>query len=169
MRFRFLMIGFLCLSILSLTEISVGARVITQGAYAQVLCKWLFRDGVRMAGDGTDMKASVLALATLGIEAQESWQADQPISDSDIAVIVKSVIMSTRSRHISCTPERGVDLVAATSIELGLSGRDVYLMAFPIMGWTWSPFVPRSGGTVRGGTIPTIEEATDEDVTSNSQ
>jgi hypothetical protein len=159
MNRRILLICVVGLTLLTWVGTARGVDRVTHGAYASVLCKWMYREGAKQVGDGTDVPQSMKALSSVGIEPKaSSWGAEWPMSDADIANVLKGMIKVTKAIKIPITPERGVDLVAATSIELGLSGRDVYLMALPMMGWTWSPYMPRGGKPPVGGPLPSVEE-----------
>jgi len=168
MRRRILIVGLVSLCLVVWSEVSRGADVVTYGSYAMVLCKWLYRDGMEAVGDGSDVDQSMEALSSIGVSPSHPWEADLPISDSDIAKILNAMITAAKRIRIPCTPERAVDLVAATSIELGLSGRDIYFTAYQIMGWSWSPFTPGPGGTLSGGTLPPVEEVTGDTIDDSS-
>lgn len=132
-----------------------SASAVTQGEYAVELAK-RFNDicGCRPSVcDGSDPSACAEGLARLGIEPPGGWRLSDPMTDSDIADVTDDVILAAKDGKLgTCTPQRAVDMVAATSIALGLSGRDVYLTAYQRLGYYFPPTIPSVGGS-GGGTV----------------
>jgi hypothetical protein len=135
-----MVVGFL---IVACAAAAYGAATVTQAQFAAALGK---KYGVC---DGSNVKACIEALTKAGIEPPGGWQPDQPINCMDLT---DSAILAAKDGKLSLTPQRAVDLLAATCTDVGLSGRDVYATAYTAAGYYFPPTIPGGGG-VGGGVV----------------
>jgi hypothetical protein len=109
-----------------------------------------FSEACPLPWDGVDINVLFLNLAGAGIEPPGGWNPEAPMTQEAIADITDDVILAAREGLIACDPQRGVDLIAATTTELGLGGEPVYATAYDRLGYYFPPSVPSGGG---GGSI----------------
>ena len=122
---------------------------VTQLEYAAALGMKFSEAGV-LPWDGVDINVLFLNLAGAGIEPPGGWNPEAPMTPEAISDITDDVIVAAREGKIACDPQRGVDLVAATTTELGIGGEPVYTAAYDRLGYYFPPSVPSGGG---GGSI----------------
>jgi hypothetical protein len=100
--------------------------------------------------DGTDAYDCINALKAAGIECPDGWRPDQPMTCACVSDLTDDVIVWAKPDSIPLMPQRAVDLLAATALDLGLCVKEIYVAAYDRLGYYFPPSIPALGGSSGG-------------------